>query len=183
MRTSCSSVFSSCSISRLGTARIERRPTDISAIAREIVDELVHDDPDRRVDVRIIPGMSAQAEPRLVRALLVQLLSNAWKFTSPSPSAAVEVGREAGGAFYVRDNGVGFDMEFAGRMFDTFQRLHAADEFPGEGVGLALAHRVVRRHGGWIRASGARGKGATFRFTLEPTVAAVREDEPDQHVA
>ena len=122
------------------------------------------------MDCRIEPGLIAQGDAHLLRAALVNLLSNAWKFTGKTANAKIEFGamRNADGAtdFFVRDNGVGFDMTYADKLFGTFQRLHAMDEFPGTGVGLATVQRIVHRHGGQVHGAGVPGRGATFYFTL-----------------
>ena len=114
--------------------------------------------------------MVAHGDARLVRVALENLLDNAWKFTSQKPSAHIEVGQMAqdgpGGAFYVRDDGAGFDPTYTGKLFGPFQRLHAASEFPGTGIGLATVRRIVHRHGGRVWAEGQPGKGACFYFTL-----------------
>jgi len=112
--------------------------------------------------------LEADADPRLARILLHCLLENAWKFTSGRTRARIEVARAGSGVFVVRDNGAGFDMEFADQLFKPFGRLHRQDEFPGTGVGLATAERIVRRHGGTLRGEGRVDQGATFFFTLEP---------------
>ena len=118
-------------------------------------------------------------DPRLLRILLENLLDNAWKFTSRQPKAQVEIGSNAGPdgstTFYVRDNGAGFDASYAGKLFAPFQRLHAASDFPGTGIGLATVRRIVHRHGGHVWAEGAPGRGACVSFTLEPPRASREE--------
>jgi PAS domain S-box-containing protein len=156
--------------SLLGLARLTRsevRPeqVDLSAIARECIAQLRSLEPQRQVQVQLEDGLSARIDPQLARALLDNLLGNAWKFSARSPAPRIEFGRE-GGEFFVRDNGAGFDMRFAGKLFVPLQRLHAASEFPGTGVGLATIQRIVMRHGGTIRAEGKVNEGATIRFTL-----------------
>ena len=124
-------------------------------------------------------ALYADVDPRLARILLDNLLGNAWKFTSKEPLPRVEVGAtgEGGGrVFFVRDNGAGFDMAFAAKLFAPFQRLHTVSEFPGTGIGLATVQRIVHRHGGRIWAEGAIGAGATFHFTLPPGGDANRRD-------
>ncbi len=169
-------------LSRVTRREMHRRRVDLSALARAIADELAADEPGRAVDVRIAPGLAVEADPGLVRLLLENLLRNAWKYTRPRTRAVVEFGAERGGAgatvFFVRDNGVGFDMRHAGRLFQPFQRLHRDEEFEGTGIGLATALRVVRRHGGRIWAEAEPGRGAVFRFTLEPEPGALTEGGP-----
>src|SRR5262249_28505578 len=122
------------------------------------------------VEFAISDGLTARGDARLLRAALENLLSNAWKYTSRHPQARIEFGKgESRGksAFFVRDDGAGFDSNHAERLFGAFQRLHTADEFPGTGVGLATVKRIIRKHGGEIWAEAAPEKGATFYFTLE----------------
>ena len=158
-------------LQRVGQSRFEARALDLSALAREILGELQRADPARRIDLAVEPGLHADADPLLVRAILQNLLDNAWKFSAREPRARIEFGREDGAeapVYYVRDNGAGMDMAYAEKLFRPFQRLHSASEFEGTGIGLASAERAVRRHGGRIWAEGAPGRGATFRFTLAP---------------
>ena len=118
--------------------------------------------------VTVADGLAAAGDADLVRLVLQNLLGNAWKFTARRDDAAIDVGAEPGGVLYVRDNGAGFDMRFAGKLFEPFQRLHAVSDFDGTGIGLAVVHRIVTRHGGRIWADGTVGAGAVFRFTLAP---------------
>ncbi|MBI5487006.1 MAG: PAS domain S-box protein [Deltaproteobacteria bacterium] len=144
-------------------------PVDLTALTHEVVGELRRGDRERRVEVRVAGGLVADGDPRLLRVLLVNLLGNAWKFTSRRAEATIEFGAEdldGERVFVVRDDGVGFDMEYADRLFEPFQRLHSSADFPGTGIGLATAQRVVLRHGGRIWAQAAVDKGAAFRFTL-----------------
>jgi light-regulated signal transduction histidine kinase (bacteriophytochrome) len=137
-------------------------------MAQAVVAALQRADPDRRVDIRIADRLTADGDPGLLRALLENLLGNAWKFTAASDAAMIELAAIEGAdmVFAVRDNGVGFDMAFADRLFAPFQRLHTVAEFPGTGIGLATVARIVDRHGGRIWAEAAPGKGATFFWTL-----------------
>jgi hypothetical protein len=128
-------------------------------------------EPDRAVKITVADGLTAGGDPGLLGVLLENLLANAWKFTAKRPQARIEVGRAKRSraheeAFFVRDNGAGFDMELASKLFIPFQRLHAASDFPGTGIGLATCQRVVARHGGRIWAEASTGKGAAFFFTL-----------------
>ncbi|TMQ05276.1 MAG: hypothetical protein E6J90_49490 [Deltaproteobacteria bacterium] len=150
---------------RMACSELERRAFDLAPLAREVVDELRAAEPARKVDV-VIPGaLPAHGDPRLLRAVLATLLQNAWKFTSRRRDAWIELGARDG-AFFVRDNGAGFDDAHADRLFAPFYRFHAAADFDGTGVGLAIAQRIVHRHGGRIWAEGAPDRGATFYFTL-----------------
>jgi PAS domain S-box-containing protein len=155
-------------LARLARSELEIKLVNVTALARTIAGQLAAAERDRVVDVQIDPALRAQADGRLVRTLLENLLGNAWKFTSRTPAARIEVGSSDRGTFFVRDNGAGFDMAQAGKLFAPFERLHTADEFPGTGVGLATVQRIVARHGGRIWVQAARGLGATFFFTLAP---------------
>ena len=158
-------------LSRLGRRPIEFGDVDLSALAAEIVEELRADEPERDVEVLIEPNVSAVGDKELLRVVLQNLLGNAFKFTSPKPHARVQFGRtEQTGhaAIFVRDNGVGFDMTDADKLFRPFERLHSESEFSGTGIGLATVHRIIARHGGRIWAEGVLGHGATFTFTLAP---------------
>ncbi|NYZ63328.1 CHASE domain-containing protein [Luteimonas deserti] len=152
-------------MSRISRGEFRRMPLDLSRMASEVIAELRQTDPARLVDVSIDPGLGAEGDAVLVRNLLENLLGNAWKFTAGTPEARIAFVRE-GDWFEVRDNGAGFDAEYAGKLFRPFQRLHREDEYTGHGVGLASVKRIVERHGGSIEAEGAPGRGATFRFTL-----------------
>jgi signal transduction histidine kinase len=152
---------------RLTSGEIHREQVDISAMAAEVVEEMRAANPRRKVDVGIDEGMTASADPRLARILLTNLISNAFKFTAKEPAARVEIGNEIMDGetrMFVRDNGVGFDMIYAHKLFGAFQRLHSQSEFPGAGIGLATVRRIVNRHGGKAWAEGAVGEGATFYF-------------------
>jgi light-regulated signal transduction histidine kinase (bacteriophytochrome) len=141
----------------------------LSALAEEIIAEMRRLEPQRQVEVDIQPGLAVNGDSNLLRLVLENLLSNAWKFTSRCEQAVIEFGRQGmdgQAAFYVSDNGIGFDMRFANQLFRDFQRLHSADEFPGSGVGLANVKRIIQRHGGRVWAVGRTGEGATIYFTL-----------------
>jgi len=156
-------------LSRLARSELQRQEVDVSALARSVVDELSRKVPGRSVQMTIQAGMAANADARLLRIALVALLENAWKFTGKQESSVIELGADEGGEgthFFVRDDGVGFDMSFADKLFSPFQRLHAPSEFEGLGIGLAKVQRIVRLHGGRVWASAAVGEGATLSFTL-----------------
>lgn len=161
-------------LSMVSRSEMKREEVDLSSLASDVIARLREADPDRSVGVRIEPGMTAVGDVTLVRGALENLLGNAWKFTSRRAHAEIVFGRVDPGraTFFVRDNGAGFDMRYAGKLFSAFQRLHARDEFPGTGVGLATVQRVVRRHGGQVWASSEPGRGTTFYFTLEPGIEA-----------
>ena len=154
---------------RLTSGEIHRERLDVTELVQELVEEIKAENRDRKVEVQIAKGMTASGDQRLIRILLVNLLNNAWKFTSTKTSAKVAVGTETvdgESRIFVRDNGVGFDMIYAHRLFGAFQRLHSQSEFAGAGIGLATARRIVNRHGGRIWAEGAVGEGATFYFVI-----------------
>ena len=153
-------------MARLSRGELRLRELDLSRMAGEAVGELRATDPGRAVVVDIAPGLLAVGDPGLVRSLLQNLVDNAWKFTRQRPDARIEVGRNAEGEFYVRDNGAGFDADYVDKLFRPFQRLHSQAEFSGHGIGLASVKRIVERHGGSIRAEGRTGEGAAFYFTL-----------------
>ncbi len=151
------------------TLRVER--VDLTALALEVVDDLRRMAPGRDTEVRVAEGLAADADPSLALILTENLLGNAWKFTSRTHSAVIEVGRtdaEDEAVFFVRDDGAGFDPQYAHRLFEPFERLHDRAEFGGTGVGLATVRRIVERHGGRVWAQGEPGHGATFFFTLAP---------------
>ncbi|TCS72102.1 PAS domain S-box-containing protein [Sulfuritortus calidifontis] len=156
-------------LSRLTRAKLEPAPVDLSALAGEIVDQLREATPGRTVEVQIQAGLTAQGDPGLLRAALENLLGNAWKFSAKAQAPRIEFGarrQDGETVYFVRDNGVGFDMAHAGKLFGAFQRLHHRDEFEGTGIGLATVRRIVQRHGGRIWAESAPGQGATFYFTI-----------------
>ncbi len=157
-------------LARIGRAEPEVADVDMSALAEDVVAGLADADPGRAIDLRIEPGMRAQGDRTLLQNLLENLLGNAWKFTRDRDDARIEFSSEMGDDqrpwFVVRDNGAGFDPDYAGKLFKPFQRLHSQDEFPGHGIGLASVKRIIERHGGEIRAEGRPGQGAAFRFRL-----------------
>jgi PAS domain S-box-containing protein len=157
-------------LSRLTRTEMRRQTVDLSDLAAGVVDELRSAEPDRDVEVTIQSGLTAMGDPELLRVVLVNLLSNAWKFTGTQPEAHIEFGLsrspEGDSSYFVRDNGVGFDMAYVGKLFGAFQRLHSTSDFPGTGIGLATVQRVIHRHGGQVAAFGSPGRGATFSFTL-----------------
>jgi signal transduction histidine kinase len=156
-------------LSRVTRSELHREMLDLSALAKSIAAELQEADPGRRVEFVIENDLTALGDPKLLRAGMENLLSNSWKYTSGHASARIEFGstEHAGRrAFFVRDDGAGFNPRYSDRLFGAFQRLHTAQEFPGTGVGLATVQRIIHRHGGEIWAEGAVEQGATFYFTL-----------------
>jgi len=156
-------------LSRVTSAPLERDAVDLSALAGRIADTLRETYADRHIEFAIQPGLNASGDARLLEVALTNLLNNAVKFTGTRAEARIEVGQtEHAGhqAFYVRDNGAGFDMAYAGRLFGAFQRLHKRSEFPGTGIGLATVQRVIHRHGGQVWAEAQVDRGATFFFTV-----------------
>ena len=157
------------SLSRVTRAEINRSDVDLSTMAVEVLHDLQTGEPGRHVAISIQPGLQVEGDSQLLRIALVNLLSNAWKYTGRQETPYIEMGAmESNGdkVFYVKDNGAGFDMAYADKLFGPFQRLHAESEFPGTGVGLATVQRIVRRHGGRVWAEAAVDQGATFYFTL-----------------
>jgi PAS domain S-box-containing protein len=156
-------------LSRLSRSDMNREKVDLSALAQEITENLRQTQPERQVEFVIGNGLTVKGDPQLLRAALENLLGNAWKFTGKLQQARIEFGATQNGdkrAYFVRDNGAGFDMTYADKLFGAFQRLHETTEFPGTGIGLATVQRIIHRHGGSVWAEGAAGEGATFYFTL-----------------
>jgi PAS domain S-box-containing protein len=157
------------SLSRVSRAEIRRDRVDLGLVARGVAARLHETEPLRDVDVVVDEGLVAFGDTNLLGVVMENLLGNAWKFTSQRPKARIEVGvtsKDGQLAYFIRDNGAGFDMTYASKLFGAFQRLHGATEFPGTGIGLATVHRIVRRHGGEVWAEGKVAHGATFFFTL-----------------
>jgi len=143
---------------------------DLGAISASVLERIEQSSPARKVTLRVEPGLRVRADARLVRLLLEALVGNAWKFSAKVQDPVIEIGRterEGRSWFFVRDNGAGFDMQHADRLFEPFHRLHSQSEFDGVGLGLATAHRIVERHGGRIWAESGVGKGTRFYFTLD----------------
>lgn len=162
-------------LSRLARTKITVGPVDLSNTAKLIAIELQKTQPERLAEFRIEDGLQAVADPHLVRIAFENLLGNAWKFTSKRDRALIELGKAEGNgtpAYFVRDNGAGFDPAYKDHLFGAFQRLHNASDFPGTGVGLATVERIIHRHGGRIWAEGGVEKGATFYFTLSEKIEA-----------
>jgi PAS domain S-box-containing protein len=157
-------------LARLSRSTLQPEPVDLAAAAQEVLEHLRAGAPERSVDLRVQQPMHALGDTRLLRIALQNLIGNAWKFTSSREDARIEVGSEAGvdgqAVYFVRDNGAGFDMAYAKRLFSPFQRMHSQHEFPGHGIGLANVSRIVRMHGGRLWAEARPDEGATFRFTL-----------------
>jgi len=157
------------SLSRVTSYKMKWQEIDISLLAEDVVRELKESSPQRKINIDIEKEMIVHGDKHLLRILLVNLISNSWKYTSKNNVASISIGSEIiqnGKVFFVQDNGVGFNMKHSDKLFETFQRFHSPDEFEGTGVGLATAARVVQRHHGQIWAESAQGKGATFFFKL-----------------
>jgi PAS domain S-box-containing protein len=158
------------SLSQLTRAQLRSESLDLSVMARSTLADFQARAPERQVSISVQPGLHAEGDGRLVKVALDNLLANAWKFTSQKTYADISVGQHfdlvGQPVFFVRDNGAGFDMAYASKLFVAFQRLHAASEFPGTGIGLAIVSRVIERHGGRLWAEATPGSGATFFFTL-----------------
>ena len=156
-------------LSRVGRTELVPSTVDLTCLAATIVARLKEEHPDRSIEFIVAPQLKCTGDARLLEIALTNLLANAVKFTGPRSPARIEFGQttaEGGPAFFVRDNGVGFDMAYAGMLFAPFQRLHKSSEFPGSGIGLATVQRVIHRHGGRIWADARVGEGATLYFTL-----------------
>ena len=156
-------------LARVTRAEIRTEDVDLSGMAQDIVADLQRTTPERQVEFAIAPGLKARGDARLLRVALDNLLRNSWKYTAKQPQPRVQfasVEANGGRAFMVRDNGAGFDMKYADKLFGVFQRLHSAADFEGTGIGLATVRRIITRHGGRIWAEGAVDQGATFYFTL-----------------
>jgi two-component system, NtrC family, sensor kinase len=156
-------------LSRVTRAELDRGETDLSSIARSVAERLARAAPDRQVELLLVDRLVANCDGRLLTIVFENLIGNAWKFTGKRSNARIEIGTtgENPQTYFVRDNGAGFDMSYASKLFGVFQRLHSAAEFEGTGIGLATVQRIIRRHGGRIWAEGEVGCGATFFFTLE----------------
>jgi len=156
-------------LSRVTRSELRREGVDLTALARSVLAGLQQNEPERKVELIISDGLIANGDARLLGVVLQNLLGNAWKFTGKCPMARIEVGaRQEDGrsVFFVRDNGAGFDMTYADKLFGVFQRLHSGGEFEGTGIGLATVQRIILRHAGRVWAEGEVGRGATFSFTL-----------------
>ncbi|TNF61565.1 MAG: PAS domain S-box protein [Burkholderiales bacterium] len=169
-------------LSQVGRGELQRQPVNLSQMATRLLEELTAESPRRHVDWSVEPDLVVTADPSLMEALLQNLLHNAWKYTEGTPEARIRVYAqpdERDLRFCVADNGSGFDMSRADKLFQPFQRLHQPHEFSGLGIGLATAHRIVLRHGGTMQATGAPGKGATFCFSVPPVDAP--DSNPTRH--
>jgi len=156
-------------LSRISRQHIQRKEVNMSALAASIIAELSEVHPDRRVDADIKEGLKAFADHGLIEIVLSNLLGNAWKFTAKNEHARIEFGtvpQDGKMIYYVRDNGAGFNQEYAGKMFWPFHRLHSESAFEGTGIGLAIVDRIISRHGGRVWAEGIEGEGATIYFSL-----------------
>jgi light-regulated signal transduction histidine kinase (bacteriophytochrome) len=155
--------------SRLGHQEIKALGIDMGQMARAVFEELKLLDPGRSLLLKVQSLPSARGDPAMIRQVFTNLLSNAMKFTRPMENGVIEVGgtvQESQNIYYIKDNGIGFDMKQATRLFSVFERLHGTDEFEGTGIGLAIVQRIIHRHGGWVWAEGKVNGGATFYFTL-----------------
>jgi len=156
-------------LSRVTRTSMTSEEVDLSSLANRVARGLRHEHPESQAQFIIEPGITAAGDSRLLEVVLQNLLENAWKFSSQSPSPCIEFGATSingDHVLFVRDNGAGFDPAYKNKLFAPFQRLHSQEEFPGTGIGLATVSRIIRRHGGWITAESAPGKGATFFFAL-----------------
>jgi light-regulated signal transduction histidine kinase (bacteriophytochrome) len=156
-------------LSRVTRGELFIEPVNITALAKSIVGDLKAANPERQTKITIEPKLRAQGDVNLLQIMLQNLIANAWKYTSKEAVAEITLGKldaEQNNIFYIRDNGAGFDMRFANKLFGAFQRLHGSDEFEGTGIGLATVQRIIERHGGKVWGESEMGKGATFYFQL-----------------
>jgi light-regulated signal transduction histidine kinase (bacteriophytochrome) len=156
-------------LSSITRSKIHRRIVNLSVLAQDVTAGLKKMEPERQVEFVISADLMVKGDERLLKIVLENLLGNAWKFTGNNPKAKIELGVtqvDGRSAYFVRDNGAGFDMAYASKLFGAFQRLHSPSEFSGNGIGLATVQRIIHRHGGQVWAEGAVGQGATFYFTL-----------------
>jgi light-regulated signal transduction histidine kinase (bacteriophytochrome) len=157
-------------LARISKRELVREPMDLSVLAAEALARLRTTTPGRRVDVVIQPGLIDEGDRGLLNIVFENLLGNAWKFSRRESRAHIEFGRASAdqpAVYFIRDNGAGFDMEYAAKLFGVFQRLHTVREFEGTGIGLATVQRIISRHGGRVWAEGKPGHGATFFFSLD----------------
>jgi light-regulated signal transduction histidine kinase (bacteriophytochrome) len=156
-------------LSRLTRSQLRHKVVDLSALAEKVIETLYQGDPRQETEIIITPGMQAYADERMLRIVLENLIGNAWKFTSKHHQTRIEVGvmpYEGEQVYFVRDDGAGFDIQYADKLFVPFQRMHSADSFEGTGIGLATVLRIIHRHGGRVWVESAVEHGATFYFTL-----------------
>ncbi len=157
------------SLARVTRAELVRDTVDLAAVGREIIEGLRRQSPERRVEFRVPTTLPVRGDRMLLHLALQNLLANAWKFTARVPAPVIELGARStpeGRVFAVRDNGAGFDMRKAARLFQPFQRMHPESEFQGTGIGLTIVQRIIERHRGCIQAEASPGRGACFQFTL-----------------
>jgi len=169
-------------LSKTTRAELHRQRVDLGQLGASIGQELQANDPGREVDIIVDATMTALADWHLIRVAVSNLMSNAWKFSARQSRGEIHFGSvHTGppGVFFVRDNGVGFDARYSGRIFEPFQRLHDKADFDGSGIGLAIVHRIIHRHGGSIWAQSSPGHGATFYFTLDSRTPVPKEDDHD----
>ena len=170
--------FSSRSFSRLSRQPLNKEVVQTEKLVRQVLEDLRAEHANRQIDLAVDALPPCQGDPSLLRQVWINLLSNAFKFTRHQDNARIEVGHrqiDSQGVYYVKDNGAGFEIEYADKLFGVFQRLHRAEDYEGTGVGLATVQRIIQRHGGKIWAEGEVGKGATFSFTLEGDTAGGRD--------
>ncbi|MDD5169525.1 MAG: ATP-binding protein, partial [Syntrophales bacterium] len=156
-------------LSRVSRSEIQCEAIDLSGMIRSILQTIQERTPDRVVDVTVQEGITVQGDPYLIWIALENLLDNAWKFTGKKARPRIEFGatvKDSDTVYFIRDNGAGFDMAYADKLFGAFQRLHATADFAGTGIGLATVRRIINRHGGQVWTKGEVGKGATFYFSL-----------------